>query len=60
MGTIGMPELMMMVVALVFWFVPLLAGIWALITLIQIRRGQESVLSKLDALERALLATRGQ
>ena len=60
MGTIGMPELVMAVIALVFWIVPLLAGIWALITLIQIRRGMEHVVRRLESLERAVLATRGQ
>jgi hypothetical protein len=59
MGTIGMPELVIMLVGLVFWIVPLLAGIYALITLIQIRRAQEDVVRKLEAIERALLATKG-
>ena len=56
MPQLGVPELMILVIGLVFWIVPLVAGIWALITLWQIRRRQEDVLRKLDALERAVAA----
>jgi hypothetical protein len=54
MPQIGVPELLIVLVGVVFWIVPVVAGIWALITLAQIRRRQDDVLRKLDALERTI------
>jgi hypothetical protein len=54
MPQIGVPELLIVLIGVVFWIVPLVAAIWALITLAQIRRRQDDVLRKLDALERSI------
>ena len=53
MPHIGVPELLIVLIGVV-WIVPLVAAIWALITLAQIRRRQDDVLRKLDALERSI------
>lgn len=54
MGPIGLPELFVVLFALIMWVIPLVAGIWALITLHRIRTEQHSVQTKLDAIERLL------
>ena len=54
MGTIGIPELVVLLMASVIWVIPLAAGIWALVTLHRIRSGQQDVQTKLDAIQRLL------
>lgn len=44
-------------VIVAFWLVPLVAGIWALLTLQQIRSMQLATQSKLDTIERLLQRT---
>ena len=54
MGSMGIPELLVILVLSVFWLVPLVAGIWALVTLHRVRVGQDAVRSKLESIERLL------
>lgn len=53
-----MPEFAMSVMVIVFllvaWGIPLAAGVWALLTLQRIRKGQEAADAKLEAIERLL------
>ena len=51
---LGMPELLIVFVATLFWLVPLAAGIWAIITLQRIRSTQESMQITLAAIQRDL------
>jgi hypothetical protein len=53
---IGVPELVIMLTLAAFWAIPVIAGIWALVTLHRIRTEQQTIMAKLDAIER--LATR--
>ena len=54
MSSMGVPELLVILVISVFWLVPVVAGIWALITLHRLRVGQEGVRSRLESIERLL------
>jgi hypothetical protein len=54
MGPLGMPELVIMFIALFLWAIPVAAGVWALVTLHRIRSGQQAVQTKLDTIERLL------
>lgn len=51
MGPIGVPELSILLVMGIFWLVPVVAGVWALVTLSRIRAGQDEVLRRLAAIE---------
>lgn len=51
---VGVPELAIILMVSALWIVPLIAGVWALFTLHKLRKGQETVLAKLDALDRAM------
>ena len=50
----GVPELLIVLVIGVVYGIPLLAGIWALVTLKRIRDGQEAVKARLENIERLL------
>jgi hypothetical protein len=54
MGSVGIPELLILLMFSVFWLVPVAAAIWALVTLYRIRSEQQAVQVKLDAIERLL------
>jgi hypothetical protein len=51
---LGIPELTIGLVALLFWLLPIVAGIWALITLQRIRTTQEDIRRTLAGIEQAL------
>ena len=50
----GVPELIIVLVMVAVYAVPLLAGIWALVTLKRIQTGQEAVTARLQSIERLL------
>lgn len=50
----GLPELMVVLVMFVVYAVPLVAGIWALVTLKRIRVASEAVQARLESIERLL------
>ena len=54
MGSVGLPELMILMAFSVFWLVPVAAAIWALVTLARIRAEPQTVQVKLDTIERLL------
>ena len=54
MGNIGMPELIIVLMISLVWVVPAAAAVWALLTLHRVRATQETMLMKLDAIERSL------
>jgi len=53
-SSIGVPELVIVLMFALFWIVPVLVAIWALVTLHRIRAEQQAVHVKLDAIERLL------
>jgi hypothetical protein len=53
-GSAGIPELVVVLVMVVFWLVPLAAGIWALVTLQRLAAGQQQIKAQLEAIERRL------
>jgi cytochrome c-type biogenesis protein CcmH/NrfF len=53
-GRIGVPETFVVLVMFVLWLTPLVAAVWALVTLYRVRRDQEAMLTKLSAIERRL------
>jgi hypothetical protein len=54
MGSIGVPEVMIVVVLTFFWAFPIAAAIWAIVALHRLQRGQEAIQQRLDAIARAL------
>ena len=59
-GSIGLPELLVVLMIGVFWLVPLAAAVWALVTLHRIRTGQQAIEIKLETIERMLRGGREQ
>jgi hypothetical protein len=53
-GSVGVPELLIIVGIGAFSLIPILAGIWALVMLIRILSNQQSINARLDALERRI------
>jgi len=51
---LGMPELIVVLFISIVWVVPVIAAVWALLTLQRLRATQEAMLTKLDAIERAV------
>jgi hypothetical protein len=54
MGPLGIPELLAFLIPMGFGLIPIIAGIWALVTLIQIRRGQDAIRGSLERIEQQL------
>jgi hypothetical protein len=50
----GFTEIMVAVVIGIIYAIPIVAGIWAIITLNRLRIGQAAIQSRLEAIERAL------
>lgn len=57
-GSIGIPELLIVLVILVSWLVPVAAAIWAVVTLHRLKTGQDGIRARLDAIERHLTGGR--
>lgn len=53
-GSVGVPELLIIIVIGLFCLLPILAGIWGLVMLIRILSNQQSINARLDALERRI------
>jgi hypothetical protein len=61
LGRLGVPELMIVLVMSVFWLLPVVAAVWALLTLHRIRgaldgirAGQQAMQMKVESIERRL------
>ena len=54
MGSIGMPEIVVVLMIVAASLVPWVLAVWALVTLNRVRAGQRSIESKLDALTRQI------
>ena len=52
MGSLGVPELLIILVIGVLCLLPIVAGIWGLVLLIRILSNQQAINNRLDALER--------
>jgi hypothetical protein len=57
-GSLGMPEVIVILIVGLFYFVPIAAAIWAGITLYRIRTDQEAMGIRLATIERLLQAGR--
>jgi hypothetical protein len=53
-GSLGTPELMVILVIGLFYGVPIMVAVWAVITLRKIRSGQEAIGVRLEMIERLL------
>lgn len=51
---VGVPELAIIFMISALWIVPLVAGVWAIFTLYKLRKGQEAMMAKLDAIAGAM------
>ena len=53
-GSIGMPELLILLIPLLFWIAVTAAIVWGLVTVNRIRRAQEAMAATLAAIEAEL------
>ena len=53
-GSIGAPELVVILFIGLIWGLPIVAGVWALFTLHRIHAGQQAIERRLEAIERVL------
>ena len=53
-GSIGAPELVVILFIGLIWGLPIVAGVWALFTLHRIQTGQQAIGLRLEAIERLL------
>ena len=53
-GTIGIPELLLILLFGVLWVVPIAAAVWVLVTLHRIRTAQQAMQDKLNAIDQLL------
>jgi hypothetical protein len=51
-GSLGLPELLIVLVVGVLCLLPIVAGIWGLVMLIRILSNQQSINTRLETLER--------
>jgi hypothetical protein len=54
MGSVGMPELFVLLSILVLWSIPIIAAVWLLRTIAKIARVQAETLDCLKSIERKL------
>jgi hypothetical protein len=52
--SLGIPELMILLVLVGVYLIPVAAAVWALVTLRRIRDGQQALQVRLDTIERLL------
>jgi hypothetical protein len=57
-GSFGMPEFIVLLFIGAFWVIPIVAAVWAGITLYRIRTDQQAMGIRLEAIERLLQAGR--
>ena len=57
MSTLGLPELAVLLLLSTLWLIPIAAGVWAIVTLHQLRVGQDAVRGRLDRIEQLLQRT---
>ncbi len=57
-GGIGIPELVIVLFMGMFWLVPVVAVIWAVVTLQRLRTDQQAIATRLESIERLLQAGR--
>jgi hypothetical protein len=60
MRGMGFPEFIVVVVIGIIYAIPIVAGIWAIITLNRIRIGQSAIQGRLEAIERAIQSNPSQ
>ena len=53
-GSLGLPELSIVLLIGLFWLLPIAAGIWALITLNRIASAQHALGARLETIEQLL------
>ncbi len=51
---VGVPEVLILLMFMVFGILPWIAGIWALVTLSRLRRGVDAMRGSLDRIEQQL------
>jgi len=54
MPTFGMTELIIMIIAIVLYGIPIVAGIWAIVTFHRIHSGQKLIQNRLNEIESAI------
>jgi hypothetical protein len=53
-ASLGVPELVIVMIVGMYWAIPIAFAIWMMITLWKIRAGQQAVQTKLEAIERLI------
>jgi hypothetical protein len=58
MNSLGIPELIVILIIGLFWGGPIIAAVWAIITLHRIREDQQAMGVQLEAIQRLLQTSR--
>lgn len=53
-GSIGVPELLIVMMVSCLWLVPIIAVVWVIVTLSRIRSGQQAIETRLAQIEQRL------
>jgi len=57
-GSLGIPEVIVIMIIGLFWGGPIIAAVWAIITLHRIREDQQAMGVQLETIERLLQTSR--
>jgi type IV secretory pathway VirB3-like protein len=55
-GSIGIPELLIVLVVSGFWLIPVAVAVWVVLTLSRLRNDQQAIRASLESIERTLRA----
>jgi type IV secretory pathway VirB3-like protein len=55
-GSIGIPELVIVLAVSGFWLIPVAAAVWVVLTLNRLRNDQQAIRASLESIERTLRA----
>jgi type IV secretory pathway VirB3-like protein len=55
-GSIGIPELLIILVISGFWLIPVAAAVWVVLTLNRLRNDQQAIRASVESIQRTLSA----
>ena len=55
-GSIGVPELLIVLVVSGFWLIPVAVAVWVVLTLNRLRNDQQAIRASLESIQRTLSA----
>ena len=55
-GSVGIPELLIILVVSGFWLIPVAVAVWVVLTLNRLRNDQQAIRASLESIQRTLSA----